>query len=395
MVYQDSDGRHLPRHEGWHAACSEVYQARSPRDHRMPRPFVRCGGRHRPPNDRDVRTHHAVRGRRCGVITLELIIVAPVLVIFLLAIIEFALIYRLNLQVAGAARYGAKLASEIARSQAISPNLSNYNTPVANNLKARIDSFLANHGLTPSCAVILQHTACGTPTNYPNNYQSQPASIPPTCPCTIVGGTSFPFGLPAFEPPPGTAYARVTVVVPLAGNVPNLLAHFGLPVGNLTLQESVVFRLETNNTPPSGAAEGNLSGSLPTNYVIESGMFPLTCGNSVQIGNPLGTSGGGSFTLNFTADAAQDIETPDANLTYSWVVTILTNSGNASAAPASGSGSTFTTTVTVPNDPNTDPMTTQPDAVNTYRITLTVTDPCGASATCQMTVVTITRDSQP
>ena len=61
-------------------------------------------------------------GRR-GVVTLELILWLPIMIIFLLAIVEFALIMQFNQQVSYAARFGAKLASEITRNQLTNPNL--------------------------------------------------------------------------------------------------------------------------------------------------------------------------------------------------------------------------------------------------------------------------------
>jgi hypothetical protein len=322
---------------------------------------------------------------RRGVITLELIVAMPVLVIVIMAVVEFAIIYQVNEEVAGAARFGAKLAAEITRNHLVSPRLSNYNTPGVNHLKERIDQYLQNHGLTPSCEVILQHTAC-----VPFPYQENPTPIPGTCPCTIIGGVTSPFGLAAVEPPPGEAYVRVTVVVNLSGNVPNLLATFGLPLGNLTLQESCVFRIETNNTPPSIVVTGTPT-FVPVNYT-QTGTFG--CGNTVTFSNALGTTvGPGDVTIQFDATGTTDLEQPPGTLSYSWTTTGV--GFNPSASPASGTGTTYTTTLQRPPDPNTNPTTTEPDLINTYTTTLTVTDSCGAVSTCVLTTVLITRDSDP
>lgn len=321
---------------------------------------------------------------RKGVITLELIVALPLLVILIMAVVEFAVIYQVNQQVAGAARFGAKLASEITRAHAVTPNLSNYDTPGVNHLKERIDQYLANHGLTPSCEVILQHTAC-----VPGKYQQNPNPIPASCPCTIVGGTTPPFSLPAVEPPQGEAYVRVTVVTRLAGNVPDLLATFGLPLNDLTLQESCVFRIETNNTPPSVVVTG--TATFPSGY-SQTGSFG--CGNTVTFSNPLGTTvAAGDVTISLNAGGTTDLEQPAGTLSYSWSTVGV--GFNPSVSNPSGSGTTYTTTLQRPPDPNTDGTTTEDDLTNTYTTTLTVTDSCGAVSTCVITTVLITRDSDP
>jgi hypothetical protein len=195
--------------------------------------------------------------QRAGVVTLELIVALPVIVILILAVVEFAIIYQVNLEVAHAARFGAKLAAEITRNRLAATNLGNYDQAATlNDLKELIDEYLANHGLTPSCEVILQHNAC-----VPLPSQFNPDPIPGNCQCSAPGAV-----LPAGEPPAGEAYVRITVGERLTGNVPNLLATFGLALGDLTLQQSTVFRIETNNTAPTTGLAGTLSGSLPTNY---------------------------------------------------------------------------------------------------------------------------------
>jgi hypothetical protein len=322
--------------------------------------------------------------RRSGVITLELLVSLPLLVILLLALIEFAIIYQVNMEVAEAARFGAKLASEITRLQAAATNLGNYNqAATVSDLKERIDQYLANNGLTASCEVILQHGAC-----VPNQTQLQPTSIPPDCLCTTPA-TPFPNS----EPPAGECYARVTVALRLDGNVPNLLSTFGLDLGDMTVQQSTVFRIETNNLAPTVSSTGTLITS-PVNYTVLSGSFPMSCGSSVTLGNALGTVVAGTFVvISFDASATTDPEEPNTNLTFSW-----TGSGagtNPLITPTNNTGTTYVPLMRRPPDPNTNGATTEADNVNTYTITLTVTDSCNTAAVCVMTVVLRTRDSDP
>lgn len=170
-------------------------------------------------------------------VTLELILFLPVLVLLLLAVVEFAILYQVNQQVCYASKFGAKLASEVSRDDSENPHLGNFNDPGAappppagQSLKERIDQYLANHGLSESCQVILEHNVA----NVGNPVQVNPDPAPADCHCS----------LPLRPLPTSGEYVRVTVCLKLAGNVPNLLSTYCIDLGDRTLQCSTVLRYE-------------------------------------------------------------------------------------------------------------------------------------------------------
>jgi hypothetical protein len=161
--------------------------------------------------------------RRRGVVTLEVILLLPILVILLLAVIEFGLIMAAAQHVEAATRLGAKFAAE-------SNNLPVFNAPsMMDNLKERVDQYLNTAGYTDSCQVILEHNVMGMG----NLSQLNPLGSP--CSCTPEPG---PIGsLPAGS-------VRVTVCLSLSGNVPNVLDMFGFDISNRSLRQSVVWAYE-------------------------------------------------------------------------------------------------------------------------------------------------------
>ena len=295
------------------------------------------------------RSPHAGQPGRRGVVIVELLIWLPVLMTALMAVVEFALMQQVNQQVALASRHGAKIASEVTRAFAVSPNLSDINT---GNLQSRIDIFLANAGLTASCEVRLEHNAC---VNNPSQVDTAMA-----CTCNATG----PGVLPAGEPPQGEAYVRITVCVPLTGNVPNLLSTLGYDFTGLIVRHSTTYRVETNNsapatilrlqTLPAGVAFG-FGG--PTPVTTPSTNFIRLDVNRAIAPDPI--------SLTFDGNLTTDLETPFAGLTLTWTKT---------GAPASaGAGTTFNASFDVPNnvlDPDID-----------HFVNLTATDPCGGSRT--------------
>ena len=317
----------------------------------------------------------------------------PFLVIFVLAVVEFAIMYQVDKQVAYSSRFGAKLASEITRNRFQARNLGNINlSTTPDNLKDRIDDFLATAGLTESCEIRLEHNAC-----VPN-----PLQVDTDAPCNC-GPSSTP--LPPGEPPgfPNTsldqAWVKVTVCVPLTDNVPNCLSTFGFDVTDCTFEHSTVFRIETENSAPVPRFRATLAGGLPGNYGFVGRSLPT---NAPPVLPPViirGTSpAGGSITVNFDAEAAGfstfDREEPNSDLTFTWTTT-------GGVVPPGGSGTTFTGTFTIPPDPDTDPPgplpppTTQPDNIRNYTVTLRVTDGCNVTRTRTLPFQIRTADSNP
>jgi Flp pilus assembly protein TadG len=294
------------------------------------------------------------QNRRPGIVTLELILWLPIMIILLLAVIEFAIIMQVNKQVAYASRFGAKLASEITRAQATTPNLGNFNlTATANNLKTQVDIFLANAGLTASCQVLLEHTAC-----VPTTSQTDPVGTP--CPC----GAS-PTTLAANEtvsPFDDEAYVKVTVCVPLLNNVPNVLSTFGFDVTGKTLEHSTVFRIETNNLAPTTINTADSSAGTPAGTVITPAL-PTT--SNLLITVPNGTATNDTFTIDFNANSTTDTESPFASLSFDWAT------AGVGVSPAVGAGATFTVTFTVPGTMG-DLIQTDANSI----VALTATDPC-------------------
>lgn len=178
---------------------------------------------HRSPTSRSPRPV-----RRRAVVTLELVLAVPVLLIVLLAVVEVGLILAASKHVEFASRLGAKLAAE-----ATTADLGTLNT--AGPLKAEIDQYLNTAGYTDSCTVILEHNVAAAA----NPVQTNPN--PADCVCNPDGA------LPAAViGPPATVVesVRVTVCLPMDGNIPNCLATFGFDLSDCSIRHSSVWRYE-------------------------------------------------------------------------------------------------------------------------------------------------------
>jgi hypothetical protein len=165
---------------------------------------------------------------RRGAVTLELIISIPVWVIVLLALVQIALIMAASKHVEFASRLGAKLAAEVQRSGG-PPDLGNLTT-----LKGEVDQYLTTAGYSASCTAILEHTAMGVP----NPLQTFADGM--GCNCGPTGPSPIP------SMPSGVESVRVTVCLPMDGNIPNCLSTFGFDMSDCTIQHSTVWRIETN-----------------------------------------------------------------------------------------------------------------------------------------------------
>ncbi len=161
--------------------------------------------------------------KKRGVVALEFLLLFPILVILLLAVVEFGLIMAAAKHVEFASRLGAKLAAEAA-------NLETFNQPAtSNNLKTQVDRYLNTAGYTDSCQVILEHNVGG----FANPSQSNPAIA--NCPCTPVYGPIASLPMQS---------VRVTVCLPMLGNIPNCLSTFGYDVSACSIRQSAVWIYE-------------------------------------------------------------------------------------------------------------------------------------------------------
>lgn len=141
------------------------------------------------------------RLRRRAVMTLELILVLPIMLIVLLATIQFGQ-YFANLQeLTFAARVGAQEAAQTPALPAMDGN------PVPTSVITAIDQQLSAFGINERI-IVLEHNTQGTPVSL----------VTPT-------GTPTP---PKLTPLPPGRYVRVVIVVPKSEMMPELLKTFGL-----------------------------------------------------------------------------------------------------------------------------------------------------------------------
>lgn len=157
---------------------------------------------------------------RRGVIVVELILTFPVLLVLLLAVIEFSLIIINVQQVSQAARMGAKIAAE-------TPGLGGFTDPPLSNTTATSirtavnrQLFTAGLGMNAARGVTLRHTV-----NAGYNATDGLAADPllPTMPANAV---------------------RVTVSVNLANLTPDLLSNFGYSTSNQTVELTTTYPYE-------------------------------------------------------------------------------------------------------------------------------------------------------
>lgn len=157
---------------------------------------------------------------RRGVSVLELVLITPVLLILLLAVIEFGQILANLKQVSLASRVGAKVASELA---VLPPTGSVFPADVA----AAVQNQLLSNGLTYS-RIVLQHDAGGSP----NCLSTDGGPCPGTAPVTAFPGTAY-----------GT-YVRVTVYVQMTQLSPNLLSTLGLTTVGKVIENTTTYIYE-------------------------------------------------------------------------------------------------------------------------------------------------------
>lgn len=142
------------------------------------------------------------RNRR-GALILELVVVLPILLIVLLAVVQFGLYFQNMQQVSLAARVGAETASQTA-------NLPSENgMPVPLSIRRAVEQQLASSGIR-CAAVRVEHNSGGQP-------------VVLRWPVVDSG-----FNLTTLDAPPPGRYVRVTVLVPTNELMPNSLEILGL-----------------------------------------------------------------------------------------------------------------------------------------------------------------------
>lgn len=187
-----------------------------------------------------LRLRPGARLRRGGAVTLELLLVMPVLVMTLLAVVQFGVFFSNMQQLALATRVGAEVAS-----QSVLPNNAVYGVapftvgdPVPTDIVNAITTQLASSGITP-CEILLDHNA--------NTFEFPPASG-----IFITPNQRFTTTLSVChcEPPALASLptirrtVRVTVCVPMTQMMPNCLSAFGFDLSNCSAQSTTVLRYE-------------------------------------------------------------------------------------------------------------------------------------------------------
>jgi hypothetical protein len=159
-------------------------------------------------------------GPRRGAIIVELLLALPVLIILLVAAIEFGVMLANFQQISLAGRDGALVASEVITldsAVAVPPEVSDV-----------INKQLAGANMT-ACQIRLEHNVGG-----PTVVLLDPPVAPPDCDCDP--------GLLAMSP--SRPYVRVTVCVDMEQAAPNCLAMFGFDLSGQTAEYTTLLRYE-------------------------------------------------------------------------------------------------------------------------------------------------------
>ena len=165
---------------------------------------------------RDTNHRQSAAGhRRSGAAVFEFVVFAPVLLIFVAAIVEFGLVFA-NLQtVELSSRMAAKVAAEASQADVTSGNAT-----LLMNIRSTADDVLAAGGMSSS-GVVLQHTLGGGNGSFTNGTCSAPAT-----------------------PPMPAEAVRVTVCVDLSQLTPDLLNTFGFSTTGRTGRQTTTLRFE-------------------------------------------------------------------------------------------------------------------------------------------------------
>ena len=188
----------------------------------------------RHPSRHEARRLH--RRRHGGAVILEVILTLPLLMITLLAIVEFGVML-VNLQyLEFASRTGAQVASQLDQSDFYSPVLPNppiFPAEIAVAVNTQLNQATPN-AMTPlaSTSILLEH--------------SVPLSGPGMTGAAVevsdgVAVTSADVVEPPVPAPPAYRYVRVTVFVDAVDLTPNVLAAFGFDLSGKRFQQTTTY----------------------------------------------------------------------------------------------------------------------------------------------------------
>jgi len=159
--------------------------------------------------------HFPVKCRRKGVATLEFVVFAPVLLIFLMAISEFGLVFA-NLQTVELA---SQMATRVA-AEADQADVTSGNATLLADIQTAADEVLAAGGMT-SAGIVLEHPLTGGSGSFT------------TGTCTSPGSPTLP-----------TEAVRVSVCLDLSELTPDLLNSFGFTTSGRTARQTTTMRFE-------------------------------------------------------------------------------------------------------------------------------------------------------
>ena len=148
--------------------------------------------------------------RRGALLSVELVLALPILLMMTIAVIQFGLLFANLEQLTLASRVGAHAASE---SPALASSMDG--GPVPPDVLDEVNQQLCSSGIE-WCRVRLEHNVGGMPIVLVSDQG-------PPCEC----GPVAPLPGPPFD---DEAYVRVTVCVPLAELMPNSLTYFGFSI---------------------------------------------------------------------------------------------------------------------------------------------------------------------
>lgn len=156
------------------------------------------------------------RNQRRGVITLELILIMPIMIIFVVAAVEFGVLLAQVKQVEFASREGARLAA-----QQTPTNLSSAVGTVSN----RVERVLQTGNIPGYCKVILQHNVAAA---------SNPTQSTGSCNCPTPTTPTLPTGT-------NLAAVRVTVCVGMEKLAPDFLSSLGLSLNGKIVSQTTTW----------------------------------------------------------------------------------------------------------------------------------------------------------